>query len=94
MLNITFIYTEPLDRRRLVHARSSRFINDPEKTPADWDASDFLAGVTAPMKDKNGKLYGIPWIADCFMAGCSRYDIFEQAGVEACRTPSTRWCRR
>ncbi len=81
VLNITFIYTS-----RWIGAGwfspLEPFIDDPEKTPAGWDASDFLAGVTAPMKDKNGKLYGIPWIADCFMAGCSRYDIFEKAGVK------------
>jgi multiple sugar transport system substrate-binding protein len=79
VLNVTFIYSgrwigagwfTPLDD----------FLKDPKKTPADWGGDDFLAGVTATLKDKTGRLYGIPWIADIFMAGASRYDLIEKAG--------------
>ena len=67
MLNVTFIYTSrwigagwltPLDP----------YIKDPNKTPADWDYADFLAGSVQPMKDKAGAVYGIPWISDVLMA--------------------------
>jgi multiple sugar transport system substrate-binding protein len=79
VLNITFIYIgrwigagwfTPLDD----------FLHDPHKTPADWGADDFLPGTTAALKDKAGHLYGIPWVADIFMAGAARYDLIEKAG--------------
>src|SRR5258708_3933272 len=44
------------------------------------------AGATAALKDKAGRLHGIPWIADIFMAGAARYDLIEQAGK---RMPDT-----
>jgi multiple sugar transport system substrate-binding protein len=56
---VTFIYTSrwigagwltPLDS----------YVNDPNKTPADWDFADFLTGSVQPMKDKTGAVYGIP----------------------------------
>ncbi len=79
VLNITFIYAgrwigagwlEPLDG----------FIKDPNKTPAAWDAGDFLGGTTATMKDKDGRLYGIPWIADVIMSGAARADLIHKVG--------------
>jgi len=85
VLNVTFIYIgrwvgagwfTPLDD----------YLNDPKKTPADWGADDFLPGATAALKDKAGRLYGIPWVADIFMAGASRYDLIEKAGK---RMPDT-----
>jgi multiple sugar transport system substrate-binding protein len=80
VLNVTFVYSSrwigagwltPLDP----------FIGDPTKTPAGWDADDFLAGASVPMRGSDGQLFGIPWIADTFMAGCSRFDLFEEAGL-------------
>jgi multiple sugar transport system substrate-binding protein len=79
VLNVTFIYSgrwigagwfTPLDD----------FLNEPNKTPSDWSPDDFLPGTTATLKDKQGRLYGIPWVADIFMAGCGRWDLFEKAG--------------
>lgn len=81
VINVTFIYVgrwigagwvTPLDD----------FIKDPTKTPAGWDAGDFLGGTTAVFKDKQGRLNAIPWIADVFMAGASRYDLFQKAGLK------------
>ncbi|WP_428493356.1 ABC transporter substrate-binding protein [Rhodopila sp.] len=81
VVNITFIFigrwigagwVTPLDE----------FINDPKRTPADWDAGDLLAGVANAFKDKAGRVYGIPWIADVYMAGASRYDLIKQTGHE------------
>lgn len=80
VLNVTFIYVGrwieagwfvPLDD----------YMHDPKKTPAGWDPSDFLPGVTSAFKDKAGKLYGIPWTGDIYMAGAGRFDLFEQAGL-------------
>jgi multiple sugar transport system substrate-binding protein len=80
VLNVTFIYTSrwigagwltPLDE----------FIKNPERTPADWDFADFLPGAVQPMRDKNGAVYGIPWIADVMLAGAGRFDLFKANGL-------------
>jgi multiple sugar transport system substrate-binding protein len=80
VLNVTFIYTA-----RWIGAGwftpLEEFLEDPNKTPADWDAGDFLGGTLAPMRDKNGKLYGMPWIADAMMAAATRYDLMEKEGL-------------
>ena len=79
VVNVTFIYAGrwlgsgwviPLDD----------FIKDAAKTPSDWDAGDFLSGSTAAFRDRQGRLCAIPWIADVFMAGASRYDLIRKAG--------------
>lgn len=80
VLNITFIYASrwigagwftPLDD----------FINDRQKTPADWDAGDFLEGALQPMKDRDGKLYALPWTTDVLVASAARFDLVRQAGL-------------
>jgi len=80
VLNVTFIYTSrwigagwltPLDP----------FIKDPNKTPVDWDYSDFLAGSVQPLKDKTGLVYGIPWISDVQVAAASRFDLLKSNGL-------------
>ncbi|MCL4465625.1 MAG: extracellular solute-binding protein [Chloroflexi bacterium] len=77
--NITFIYTSrwinagwftPLDD----------YFNDPNKTPAEFNLKDFLAGAVKPHQDKAGKTYGLPWIADVNMAAAGRFDIVQKAG--------------
>jgi multiple sugar transport system substrate-binding protein len=79
VINVTFIFIgrwigagwiTPLDD----------FIHDPKKTPADWDVDDFLSGVASQFRDKQGRLYGIPWIADIYMAGTPRNDLIQKAG--------------
>ena len=81
VINVTFIYsgrwvgagwTTPLDA----------FLNDPKKTPADFDPGDFLPGTTAAFKDAEGGLHAIPWIADAQQAGATRYDLIEKAGFK------------
>jgi multiple sugar transport system substrate-binding protein len=80
VLNVTFIYTSrwigagwltPLDP----------FLKDPNKTPADWDYSDFLPGSVQPMRDKAGAVYGIPWISDVLITAASRFDLFKANGL-------------
>jgi multiple sugar transport system substrate-binding protein len=79
VLNVTFIYSSrwigagwftPLDD----------YIGDPNRTPADWDVADFLPGLRAPETGKDGKLYGIPWTVDTYIAGASRHDLIKAAG--------------
>lgn len=79
VLNVTFIYLGRwIDAGWFVPLDD--YLKDPNKTPAAWDPSDFLPGLTAAYRDKSGKLYAIPWTGDIYMAGAARYDLFERAG--------------
>lgn len=80
VVNVTFIYAGRWVGSGWVTPLED-FINDPAKTPAGWDASDFLSGATAAFKNKKGQLSAIPWIADVFMAGASRYDLIQKEGL-------------
>ena len=80
VLNVTFIFTSrwigagwltPLDT----------YLNDPNKTPADFDFADLLSGSVQPMRDKKGVIHGIPWISDVQMAASSRFDILKANGL-------------
>jgi len=80
VLNITFIFTSrwigngwftPLDP----------FINDRNKTSAEFDFADFLPGALSPLKDAKGATYGIPWVTDSGMAIAARYDLLQANGL-------------
>jgi multiple sugar transport system substrate-binding protein len=80
VLNITFIYSSrwigagwftPLDD----------YLSDRNRTPADWDFADILPGVVAPMKDRAGKQFGIPWTVEVLMGGSTRSDILRANGL-------------
>lgn len=80
VLNITFIFTSrwigagwftPLDE----------FINDRNRTPAEWDFADFLEGTVRPMKDRQGRVYGAPWVADVLCGGSGRFDVLRREGL-------------
>lgn len=81
VLNVTFIYTA-----RWIGAGwftpLEEYINDPNKTPEDWNFGDFLPGTLTPMRNQAGELFGIPWIADAMMAAAYRYDLMEQKGLK------------
>jgi multiple sugar transport system substrate-binding protein len=81
VVNVTFIYSGRWIGAGWVIPLTD-YINDPTKTPAGWDANDFLPGSTAAFKDRQGRLCAIPWIADVQMAGASRYDLIQQAGMK------------
>ncbi|GAB2726598.1 ABC transporter substrate-binding protein [Comamonas sediminis] len=79
-VNVTFIYSSrwinsgwltPLDG----------YINDPNKTPANFDIRDFLEGALAPERGRDGQLYGIPWQAEVTIAAASRFDVLKQSGL-------------
>jgi multiple sugar transport system substrate-binding protein len=80
VINVTFIYTGRWIGAGWVIPLTD-FINDPKQTPAGWDVNDLLPGSTAAFKDRQGRLCAIPWIADMQMAGASRYDLIQQAGM-------------
>ncbi len=42
VVNVTFIYSEPLDQLGLADAVSTTSSRNPNLTPADWDVNDFL----------------------------------------------------
>lgn len=80
VLNITFVFTNrwigngwltPLDP----------YINDRNKTAADFDFADFLPGAVSPLKDRKGVTHGIPWVTDSGMAIASRFDLFKANGL-------------
>jgi multiple sugar transport system substrate-binding protein len=86
VLNITFIYTsrwigagwfEPLQP----------YMEDPSKTPLEWEPADFLPGAVAPLKDSNGVIHGpgspTPTWAPPAGSICSSRPAW------ACPTPST-----
>ncbi|MEL6962989.1 MAG: extracellular solute-binding protein [Pseudomonadota bacterium] len=79
--NVTFIYTgrwigagwvDPLDE----------LINDPDLTPDDWDADDFVGGAQSALQDAEGKTYGFAWEAGAMIMGIGRADLLDKAGVD------------
>lgn len=80
VLNVTFIYTA-----RWIGAGwftpLEEFLEDPNKTPEDFNPGDFLEGTLAPMRNKDSQLFGIPWIADAMMATATRFDLMQQEGL-------------
>lgn len=80
VVNVTFIYSSrwinagwltPLDE----------FIRNPSLTPSEWDLDDFLSGARAPETGRDGKLYGVPWIAEVVIGAAARYDLVKDAGL-------------
>jgi multiple sugar transport system substrate-binding protein len=80
VLNITFIWSARWLGAGWFHP-IDEYLKDPNKTPPDWGADDFLP-VIENLKDKSGKLYGFPWIADVYMAAAARHDLIEKAGLK------------
>jgi multiple sugar transport system substrate-binding protein len=79
--NVTFIYSgrwigagwlTPLDD----------LVKDRNKTPADWDAADFVAGAQSSMQDAKGTTYGFAWEAGAMIMGAARGDLMDQAGLK------------
>jgi len=81
VVNVTFIFSGRWVGAGWVTPLSD-YIDDPKKTPADWDAKDFLPAAESAFIDSQGRLCAIPWIADVHMAGASRYDLIQAAGMK------------
>jgi multiple sugar transport system substrate-binding protein len=78
--NVTFIYTgrwigagwfTPLDE----------FVTDPNLTPADWDADDFVGGAQSSLQDTEGRTHAFAWEAGAMIMGLARSDLLDAAGV-------------
>jgi len=85
VVNVTFIYTS-----RWINAGwltpLNEFITNPNLTPQDWGLQDFLPATLAAETGRDGKLYGIPYVVEAMLAGASRYDLIQQAGLEFPKT--------
>jgi multiple sugar transport system substrate-binding protein len=77
--NVTFIYSS-----RWIGAGwftpLEPWLQDPSKTPADYEVADIIPGAIAPMRDKKGAIHAIPWVADAMIACAARFDIVQKAG--------------
>ena len=78
--NITFIYSgrwigagwmTPLDD----------LVSDPNLTPADWDAGDFVPGSQKALQDAAGNTYGFAYLAGAMIMGAARSDLLDKAGL-------------
>ena len=80
VLNITFIYVS-----RWISAGwftpLNEFVNDRNRTAAEWGADDFLPVALAPFQDAKGQLYGFPWLTEVIMGAAGRSDLFRRAGI-------------
>lgn len=79
--NVTFIYSgrwigagwlTPLDD----------MVKDANRTPASWDAADFVAGAQSSMQNAKGETFGFAWEAGAMIMGAARGDLLDQAGVK------------
>jgi multiple sugar transport system substrate-binding protein len=85
VVNVTFIYSG-----RWIGAgwltNLSEFVNDRNRTPADWDAADFVSGAQSAMMDARGNTFGFAWEAGAMLMGVSRADLLDRANL---RMPTT-----
>ncbi|MCP5155554.1 MAG: extracellular solute-binding protein [Ectothiorhodospiraceae bacterium] len=77
--NITFIYVGRWLGAEWFHPLDE-FLADPDKTPPDWGADDFMPGPAGILKT-GGHTYGLPWICDIYMAAAPRFDLVQDAGL-------------
>src|SRR5438067_9532641 len=81
VINVTFIY-----QNRWIGAGwvsdLDEFTADPNATPSDWNAADFVAGVQASMRDPKGHTYAYGIEAGAMILGAARGDLIEKAGLK------------
>jgi multiple sugar transport system substrate-binding protein len=79
--NITFIYSgrwigadwmTPLET----------FVENPELTPENWDAADFVAGSQKALQGSDGTTYGFAYLAGAMIMGAARGDLLAEAGLD------------
>jgi multiple sugar transport system substrate-binding protein len=56
-------------------------VSDPNLTPAEWDADDFVDGAQSTLQDAKGRTHGFAWEAGAMIMGLARGDLLETAGV-------------
>lgn len=78
--NVTFIFSQ-----RWIGAGwltdLNEFLKDPNRTPPDWDAADFVSGAQAPMTNARGEVFGFTWEAGAMILSASRGDLLDRAGL-------------
>ncbi len=79
VINVTFIYSGRWIGAGWVE-NLKPYIEDPNLTPDDWDAADFVGGTMASLQDGNGDPHGFPWEAGAMIMGASRADLIDKAG--------------
>lgn len=82
VINITFIYSGRWIGAGWMHPLGE-FLSDPNSTPEDWDAEDFVGGAQSSLVDAEGNTYGFAWEAGAMIMAMSRGDLIEQAGLSA-----------
>ncbi len=80
VINVTFIYSGRWIGAGWVE-NLQPYIEDPNLTPDDWDAADFVGGTMASLSDANGDVHGFPWEAGAMILGASRFDLLEREGL-------------
>ncbi|MBL8571836.1 MAG: extracellular solute-binding protein [Phreatobacter sp.] len=81
LINVTFIYSGRWIGANWV-TNLSEFVNNPNMTPPDWDAADFVAGAQSAMQNAKGDTFGFAWEAGAMILSASRYDLIEKAGLK------------
>ena len=85
VINVTFIYSG-----RWIGAgwmtNLNDFVNDRNRTPAEWDAADFVSGAQSSLQDARGNTYGFAWEAGAMLMAASRADLLDRANQ---RMPTT-----
>jgi len=80
VINVTFIYSGRWIGAGWVE-NLKPFVEDPNLTPDDWDASDFVGGTMASLQDANGDAHGFPWEAGAMIMAAARADLLDQKGL-------------
>jgi len=79
--NVTFIYTGRWIGAGWMHPLDE-FVNDPNMTPEEWDADDFVGGAQSSLQDAEGNTYGFAWEAGAMISGAARGDLIQAAGMD------------
>jgi multiple sugar transport system substrate-binding protein len=78
VINVTFIYSGRWIGAGWVE-NLEPYVADPNLTPGDWDARDFVGGTMASLQDANGNAHGFPWEAGAMIMAASRADLIDKA---------------
>ncbi|HEV7268927.1 MAG TPA: extracellular solute-binding protein [Falsiroseomonas sp.] len=80
VINVTFIYSGRWIGAGWL-ANLSEFVDDRNRTPADWDAADFVSGAQSAMQDAQGNTFGFAWEAGAMLMAASRADLLDRGNL-------------
>src|SRR5271165_3594371 len=81
VVNVTFIYTGRWIGSGWM-TDLTQFTDNPNATPPEWDAADFVSGTQSAMLDANGHMYGFGIEAGAMILAAARGDLIEKAGLK------------